>query len=368
MQSHNFCAGPAALPPQVYAQAAAAITNFNNTGVSILSISHRSEAFKAILYEALNTARELLQLPSADFELLLLPGGASQQFAMVPLNLLHPQGQAAYLVSGHWAKLAALEAQRIRPNCQIIDSAEAQQYRCLPQLPQNFNDKQQYTYLHLTTNNTIYGTQWATLPLVNCPIVADASSDLLAAPLQNIERLGFIYACVQKNIGAAGVTLVAIRKEFLQQSQKSGTQTNQQLPNIFNYQAHIKAKSLYSTPPVFSVYCTYLMLQWVKQQGLEQLARHNQLKAQTFYTELDENPLFEGHAHPQHRSKMNAVFTCKNPDLIPVFAQFAAQNQITGIDGHRTIGGFRISFYNAIPLKSVQYLTEIMQAFTQKYG
>lgn len=353
---YNFGAGPSALPDEVFEQAAAAVIDFNSSGLSILEISHRSDLFLDVMEEAESLIRKLLDIPE-DYEVLFLQGGGSQQFAMIPLNLLSYDKTAYFVDSGVWAKKAFEESERIGRSVVLASSSES----TYSYIPKEFSVPEDAAYLHITTNNTIYGTQWFDVPKVNCPLVADASSDILCQNI-NVADYGLIYAGAQKNLGPAGITVVIVKKELLGSSKRV-------LPKIFDYNEHAKAKSLYNTPPVYAIYVMLLMLRWIeKTGGITAIEKLNREKATLLYGEIDRNPLFKGHAVTEDRSLMNIVFQMVNPEMEKKFLEVTKQLNIVGIKGHRSFGGFRVSLYNAIPLSHVEYLVSIMNDFSQEFA
>lgn len=353
---YNFGAGPSALPQEVLVEAAEAVKEYKSSGLSIMEISHRSSLFVDVMTEAESLLRKLMQVPEA-YEILFLQGGGSQQFAMIPLNLLPGHKIAYYIESGVWAKKAYEESKRIG-NTAILASSKESNYSYIPK---DLIVPDDAAYLHITTNNTIYGTQWFEIPKIDCPLVADASSDILCQNI-NVTDYGLIYAGAQKNLGPAGVTIVIIKKELLGSSKRT-------LPKIFDYQEHVNAKSLYNTPPVYPIYVTLLTLRWLeKNGGISAIEKINREKASLLYQEIDRNPLFKGHAEENDRSLMNVVFHTINPELEKKFLEVATQSNVVGIKGHRTFGGFRVSLYNAIPLAHVQYLVDLMKEFAVKFG
>jgi phosphoserine aminotransferase len=353
---HNFNGGPSILPKTVFEQAAQAVLNFNNTNLSILEIGHRTPAFQNIMDEARALLKEHMQL-GQNHEVLFLHGGASTQFMQVPLNLLDAKKTAAYADTGVWSSKAIKEA-KLYGNVQVVCSGKENNYSSIQK---NFAVPTDASYLHITTNNTIYGTQWQNIPFTSNPMVADMSSDILSRQL-DFNKFDLIYAGAQKNIGAAGVNVLVINKNIL-------GKVNRTLPTIMDYRNHITEGSMLNTPPVFAVYICLLTLQWLKAQGgvsaIEQL---NNQKAATLYAEIDRNPLFKGTVATEDRSKMNVCFVTNNPTHEKPFLQFAEQNNIYGIKGHRSVGGFRASLYNALPISSVQHLVQLMQTFEQKMG
>ncbi|MGB1204347.1 MAG: 3-phosphoserine/phosphohydroxythreonine transaminase [Chitinophagales bacterium] len=355
MKKINFCAGPAMMPKTVFEQAAEAVLNYKNTGLSLLEISHRTHWFDEIIEGAFDIIRELLNL-SDDYELLFLTGGASTQFYQVPYNLLAQTKTAAHLHTGRWAD-KALEEAKLFGNVEMIASAADKNFSYIPRIQKPTKD---YAYLHITTNNTVCGTQMHEMPQVDCPIVADMSSDIFSKPI-DVSPFGLIYAGVQKNMGPAGATLVIIRKDMLGKVQR-------QMPTMIDYRTHIKKKSIFNTPPVFPIYCSYLTLKWIKERGLAKIEADNIAKANLLYNELDRNALFEGTTARKDRSLMNVTFRGTNPNLDGDFMKFVAAENCIGLKGHRSMGGFRASIYNAMDISNVQNFVEILQRFEQKYG
>lgn len=356
MKIHNFSAGPAILPAKVIKEAAKGILNFNDTGLSILEMSHRSKDIGAMIDEATQSVRDLLQLSDA-YEVLWLTGGASTQFVTIPMNLLGQDETAAYVDTGTWAS-KAIEAAQDFGNIAVIASSKETTYDNIPKkwkLPDNTK------YLHLTSNNTIYGTQYQSFPDVNVPIVCDMSSDIFSRPIP-VDKFGLIYAGAQKNLGPAGVTLAIVRKDIL-------GKVNRTIPKMFDYKTFIKEKSMYNTPPVYAIYVCMLTMRWIKEQGgLVAMERKNKAKARILYNEIDSNPLFKGNVAKKDRSMMNICFTMHNRDLEPLFGKFAKENGMSGIEGHRSVGGFRASVYNAMPPKSIKLLAELMNEFAKTHG
>lgn len=357
MKKHNFNAGPAILPAEVFAEASEAVLDFQGMGLSLLEISHRSKPFEAVMQEAEQLVRELLSL-SDDFAVLFLSGGASTQFFMAPMNLLNTEDTAGYVDTGAWANKAIKEAKAFG-QIQVLASSKSDNYSYIPN---GYEIPSDLRYLHLTSNNTIFGTQLHSWPETTVPIVADMSSDIFSRPL-DIAKFGMIYAGAQKNMGPAGVTLVVIRKDLL-------GKVSRHLPSMLNYQIHIDNGSMYNTPPVFPIYLSMLTMRWVKKQGgLAAMEAHNTAKGHLFYGELDSNPLFKGNVvNKADRSLMNATFLTVNPDLEKPFLDVCKEAGIDGIKGHRSVGGFRASMYNAMPMESVQVLVDVMQQFAAKHG
>jgi len=353
---HNFNAGPSILPKEVFEQASEAILNFNNTGLSILELGHRTSLFLEVMNEARELVKELMHLDN-NHEVLFLHGGASTQFMQVPMNLLNKNETAAYAETGIWADKAIKEA-RLFGNVNIVCSSRESNFTYIPK---DFAVPTNAKYFHITTNNTIHGTQWQKMPSVSVPFVADMSSDILSREI-DFNSFGLIYAGAQKNIGAAGVNLVVVNKNIL------GT-VNRTIPTIMDYRNHIKEGSILNTPPVFAVYVCLLTLRWLKEQGgVSAIEKLNNEKAALLYNEIDTNPMFTGNVAKEDRSKMNVCFVIKNKDLEEEFLSFTKKQGIVGIKGHRTAGGFRASLYNALPLESVKVLADIMKDFALKHN
>lgn len=356
MKLHNFNSGPSILPAPVLEEAAAAIHQFNKTGLSILEIGHRTPAFGEVIEEARASVKQLMQL-SDEYDVLFLHGGATTQFMQVPMNLLNPSDTAAYCINGIWGKKAAKEAGFFGKVLVAADTADVQ-HTCIRQ-PEELPDDT--VYLHITTNNTVEGTQWHQLPQTTIPLVADMSSDIFSRTL-DYSRFDCIYAGAQKNMGAAGVNLIAIKKNLL-------ANRKHPIPAIMDFQQHIAAGSLMNTPPVFAVYVSMLTLRWIiKEGGLEEMEKRNAEKSSLLYQTLDQNPLFVGRVAPEDRSWMNAVFFLDNPLHEAPFLDLCKQEGMIGVKGYRTVGGIRVSMYNALELSSVQAFCDLMNYFTEKYG
>ena len=350
MKVHNFSAGPCILPQEVFEKAAQAVLNLDNSGLSILEISHRSDAFIAIMEEARALVLELMELDSKQYEVLFLQGGASMEFLRVPYNLLAENQTAAYLETGNWASLAITEA-RAFGTVAIVGSSKNENYNYIPK---DYAIPDEAAYFHCTSNNTIYGTQIHEFPKTNVPLVCDMSSDIFSRKI-DFASFDVIYAGAQKNMGPAGVTLVVVKKEVLGKSRRN-------IPNILDYQKHIVAKSMYNTPPVFAVYTSLLTLQWLKNQGgILAIEALNKEKAALLYAEIDRNPLFKGTANNADRSLMNVTFVLNDAGQTEKFAEICESKGISGIIGHRSVGGYRASLYNALPKESVQALVNAMQ-------
>jgi len=347
----NFDAGPAALPEAVLQQASEAIINYNNSGLSILEIAHRGSLFSSILEEANGLVKELLSLDD-DYEVLWLQGGGRLQFAMVPMNFLGENETAGYIDSGRWAA-EAMESAALYGNVKTVASSRGDNYTYIPSWQQE--NVKGLRYLHITTNNTIYGTQFPYLPETDIPLIADMSSEIFSRRL-DYSKFGLIYAVAQKNIGPAGVTLVVVHRSLLQEQRRI-------LPGILSYRDMAKHKSVLNTPPVFAIYCSLLTLRWIKNKGLAEIERENEQKATLLYETIDNSKLFYGIAEKAYRSKMNVCFRMYAEDRTSEFIGFALQNGITGIKGHRSTGGFRVSLYNAISLQDVEKLARLLEQF-----
>jgi phosphoserine aminotransferase len=351
---HNFGAGPGILPHEVLKQAAAAVVDFNGIGLSLLEISHRSAEFEAVLDEAVKLVKELLEVPEG-YSVLFLQGGASTQFAMVPYNLLPSTGKAAYVESGVWANKALKEAKFFGEVDVIATSKESN----FTYIPKDYAVPTDAAYLHLTSNNTIYGTQLHEFPASPIPVVCDMSSDIFSRKI-NVADFGIIYAGAQKNMGPAGTTLVIVKDEILGKADRK-------IPAMLNYQVQIEGGSMYNTPPVFAIYVSMLTLNWVKSKGgVEALAKENKAKSAALYTEIDRNPLFKAVCAVEDRSDMNVCFVMENPELEKPFLKLCDEKGIVGIKGHRSVGGFRASIYNALPITSVHVLIDAMQEFQEE--
>jgi len=356
MKKHNFGAGPGILPEQAIKQSADALLNLNNTGLSILEISHRSKDFDEVLANAQALVRELLNVPD-NYSVLFLQGGASTQFAMVPMNLLPEGGSAAYVETGVWAKKAIKEAS-LFGETKVVASSKDKNYSYIPK---DFIIPSDASYLHITSNNTIYGTQLAEFPDSPVPVVCDMSSDIFSRPV-DVSKFDLIYAGAQKNMGPAGVTLVIMKNDICG---KAG----RQIPSMLNYQTHIDANSLYNTPPVFAIYVCMATLQWLKSVGgVNAIHAINKQKGSLLYSEIDSNPMFKGTAVTEDRSYMNACFLLNDEKLNDTFLDVVKKENIIGLKGHRSVGGFRASMYNALGIDSVQYLVSVMSDFTKKHS
>ncbi|WP_062236654.1 3-phosphoserine/phosphohydroxythreonine transaminase [Fictibacillus sp. FJAT-27399] len=357
-QVYNFNAGPAALPRQVLEKAKEEFLDFQDTGISIMEHSHRGKHYEEVHEEAKKLLKELLSIPD-QYEVLFLQGGASLQFAMIPMNFMKPDEQSGYILTGSWSEKALKEASKFGDVKEIV-SGKASNYASIPDLP-SFSPEE-YSYVHITSNNTIYGTQWASFDGIDHPfLIADMSSDILSRRIP-VDKFGLIYAGAQKNLGPAGVTVVIFRKDAAELA-------NEGLPAILSYETHIKNRSLYNTPPTFSIYLLKLVLEWAKNLGgLGELEKRNQEKAQLIYEAIDQSSgFYSGHAAEDSRSLMNITFTLQNEDLTKQFLKEANKQGFYGLAGHRSIGGCRASAYNAVPLEACQALRNFMENFQKKH-
>ena len=349
MKKHNFSAGPSILAPEVFQKASQALLDFEGTGLSVIEVSHRSPEFVRVIERACALALEIAGLDDS-YTTLFLQGGASMQFLMVPYNLL--ETKAAYIDTGTWANKAQKEA-ALFGNTEVIASSKADGYKYIPK---NVTVPTDANYLHITTNNTIYGTEFHSLPQTDVPLVADMSSDIFSRPL-DYKQFSLIYAGSQKNLGASGSTLVIVKKDIL-------GKVSRKLPSMMDYQLHIKNDSMFNTPSTFAVYVNLLVLEWIQAQGgLQALGKRNQAKADLLYGEIDRNPLVVGYANKEDRSLMNVVFNLTDESTKERFDALCKEANISGIKGHRSVGGYRASIYNALPLESVQVLVDVLKEF-----
>lgn len=349
MKKHNFSAGPSILPQPVMQKAAEAVINFNGSDLSLIEISHRSKDFVEVMEQARHLALEHLGLLNKGYQALFLQGGASMQFLMAAYNLL--ENKAAYLNTGTWSDKAIKEA-KIFGEVIEVASSKGNNFNFVPK---NYSVPDDVDYFHCTSNNTIYGTQLQDFPDTSVPMVCDMSSDIFSRQL-DFTKFALIYAGAQKNMGPAGTTLVIIREDILGKVSRS-------IPSMLSYQAHIEKESMYNTPSVFAVYVSMLTLQWLKDMGgISAMEKLNTQKSELLYQEIDRNPLFTGFvANKEDRSKMNATFNLKNEQFKETFDIHLKQAGISGLNGHRSVGGYRASMYNALPLESVKLLVELMQ-------
>ena len=353
MKKHNFSAGPCILPKEVLKEASQAILNFNNDNLSLIEISHRSKPFTDVMKKAIALVKELLEVPEG-YSVLFLQGGASLEFLMVPFNLMKEGGKAAYTNTGAWAKKAITEAKSLGDTVVVGDSSD-KNYNYIPKGYEIPND---VDYFHCTSNNTIYGTQMKNFPTVPTLMVCDMSSDIFSRTIE-VSKFDLIYAGAQKNMGPAGTTLVIVKDEIL-------GKTGRKIPTMLNYNTHISKGSMFNTPPVFAIYVSMLTLQWLKDfGGVEAIEKTNQEKADLLYSEIDRNPLFEGTANKEDRSNMNVCFLLTDSSKEEMFNKMWQEAGINGLKGHRSVGGYRASLYNALPNESVQILVNIMRKLEQ---
>lgn len=349
MKKHNFSAGPSILPQEVIKKAADALLNFDGLDLSVIEISHRSKEFVDVMENACNLVKELLNLPSG-YSVLFLQGGASLEFLRVPYNLLKIDGKAAYLDTGTWSTNAIKEAKTIG-NVEVVASSKDKGYNYIPK---NYAIPSDADYFHCTSNNTIFGTQLKSFPKTNRPLICDMSSDIFSRQL-DFSQFDIIYAGAQKNMGPAGTTLIVIKDEILG---KSG----RKIPSILDYRAHIAKESMFNTPAVFAVYVSMLTLEWLKNLGgIPAIEKLNEAKAALIYAEIDRNPLFKGYSEKEDRSLMNATFNLVDEANKDAFDKIWSAAGISGLKGHRSVGGYRASMYNALPLESVQVLVDAMK-------
>ena len=358
-RAHNFGAGPAALPLEVLEEARGELVDFRGAGMSLLEMSHRSKAYDAVHREALAGLARVLGVP-AGWSVLLLQGGASLQFSMVPMNLMHPRRSADYLVTGEWAKKATREAER-EGRVRVAATTEAEGFRRIPE-PGELDLDPEADYVHLTTNNTLYGTQWRQPPDTGAvPLAADMSSDVLSRPVP-WQRYGLVYAGAQKNLGPAGVTLVVVRDDLLVRALET-------LPIILRYRTHAASRSLYHTPPCWSIYVLGLACAWVARQGgVAAMAAAAEARSGRLYALLDGGGFYRGTAEPASRSRMNVTFRLPSEELEKRFLAAAAEEGLVNLKGHRAVGGIRASLYNAMPMAGVDALCAFMADFERRRG
>jgi phosphoserine aminotransferase len=355
----NFSAGPAILPLEVLEEAQRDLLALPGVGLSVLEISHRSTAFDEVIEGCEADLRTLAGVPS-NYHVLFLQGGASLQFSMVPMNLLPAGGSADYIVTGAWAEKAVKEAKRVG-TVRIAASTEAENYVRVPKQSELSLDPAA-AYVHYTTNNTIFGTEFHDVPDVGTvPLVADTSSDMFSRPI-DVEKYGLIYAGAQKNLGPSGVTLVIVRDDLVARTPKT-------LPTMLQYSVHAENKSMYNTPPVFGIYIMRLVLKWVLQEGgLAAMNERNARKADALYAEIDRTGFYRGHAHRDSRSRMNVTFRLPSEELEKKFVKESTAAGLDGLKGHRSVGGLRASIYNAFPQEGITALVQFMQEFERKNG
>ena len=349
MKKHNFSAGPCILPQEVLSQASQAIINFNDLDLSLIEISHRSKDFVEVMDTAQSLVLEHLNLQNKGYKALFLQGGASMEFLMVAYNLL--ESKAAYLNTGTWSSKAIKEA-RLFGGLKEVASSKDQNFNYIPK---NYSIPTDVDYFHCTSNNTIFGTQIKDFPKTNAPLICDMSSDIFSRQL-DFSKFSLIYAGAQKNMGPAGTTLVIVKEDIL-------GKVSREIPSMLDYKVHISKDSMFNTPSVFAVYVSMLTLQWLKNQGgVSQIEIQNKDKAALLYNEIDRNPLFKGFVtNPEDRSYMNATFNLLDDALQEKFDSSWKEAGINGLNGHRSVGGYRASMYNALPIESVQVLVDVMQ-------
>lgn len=351
MKKHNFSAGPCILPQEVLKKASEAVLNFNDLDLSLIEISHRSADFVAVMEKAKDLTLELLDLKGKGYSALFLQGGASLEFLMVPYNLLPEGGKSAYINTGTWSSKALKEAKLMGEAVEIASSKDSN----FNYIPKDYTIPEDVTYVHCTSNNTIFGTQMKAFPKTDKLLVCDMSSDIFSRNL-DFSQFDLIYAGAQKNMGPAGTTLVVVKDSIL-------GKTGHKIPSMLDYQIHIDKGSMFNTPPVFPVYVSMLTLEWLKGLGgIEGIEKLNEAKASLLYNEIDNNPLFEGVANKEDRSNMNVTFVLTDESKKERFDQLWKAAGISGINGHRSVGGYRASIYNAMPIESIQVLIDTMQA------
>ena len=352
---YNFSAGPSQLPECVLKKAAAEMLDYEGSGQSVMEMSHRSKVYDSIIKGAEALVRELMNVPD-NYKVLFLQGGASSQFAMVPLNLMNKNKKADYVITGQWAKKAYKEGSRYG-DAHVVASSEDKTFSYIPKLdPTTFDPDADF--FHICMNNTIYGTKWHTLPETgNVPLVADISSCLMSEPI-DVSKFGVLYAGAQKNLAPAGVTLVIIREDLIGNAMDI-------TPNMFNYKTHADADSLFNTPPCYTIYIAKLVMEWIKNEigGLEKMKELNEKKAKLLYDFLDSSEMFKGTVVPEDRSLMNVPFVTGDADLDAKFVKESTEAGFVNLKGHRSVGGMRASIYNAMPYEGVEKLVEFMKKF-----
>lgn len=353
---HNYSAGPCILPQEVFQKASEAVLNFNNLNLSLLEISHRSKDFIAVMENAQALVKEVLGVPEG-YYVLFLQGGASLGFLTTAHNYLKVGGKGAYVNTGTWASGAIKEAKHVGA-VDVIASSEDKKFSYIPK---GFAIPTDADYLHITTNNTIYGTQFKQIPTSPIPMIADMSSDIFSKAV-NVADFDMIYAGAQKNLGPAGATVYIVKEDSL-------GKTGRKIPAMLDLQLQISKESMYNTPPVFSIYVSMLTLEWLKANGgIPWIEARNNAKAALLYNEIDANPMFKGVAETEDRSNMNATFVLTNEALTKDFDAMLKAANISGLTGHRSVGGYRASMYNALPLESVQVLVDVMKQFGKQFG
>ncbi|MBO5930339.1 MAG: 3-phosphoserine/phosphohydroxythreonine transaminase [Clostridia bacterium] len=351
---YNFSAGPSMLPEAVLEEAAKQMTNYEGCGMSVMEMSHRSAEYEAIIGKAESLLRELMHIPD-NYKVLFLQGGASSQFAMIPLNLMKKSKKAYYVITGQWSKKAAQEAEKYGSVNKVASSAD-KTFSYIPEIDSATFDKDA-DYFHITLNNTIYGTRYTSLPDTgDVPLVADASSNILSEPI-DITRFGLLYAGAQKNMGPAGVTVVIIREDLISGAIEGA-------PTMFDYKIHAENGSMYNTPPTYAIYICMLVFDWLKKLGgIEKMHEINVQKAKILYDYLDSSKLFRGTVEKKDRSLMNVPFVTDDDELNAKFIKEAKANGFVNLKGHRSVGGMRASIYNAMPVEGVEALVDFMKKF-----
>ena len=353
MKVHNFSAGPSILPNSVIKEASKGILNINNSGLSLLEISHRSKDFIDIMDKATSLALKLLNLENKGYKALFLQGGASNQFLMAAYNLL--ENKAGYLNTGVWSTKALKEAKLFGEAVEVASSKD----KNFNYIPKGYSIDSDLDYFHITTNNTIFGTQIKEIPNSSVNMVCDMSSDIFSRKI-DFSKFALIYAGAQKNMGPAGTTLVIIKEDIL-------GKVSRKIPSMLDYQMHIDKESMFNTPPVFAVYTSMLTLEWLnKNGGIESIESKNNAKAELIYDAIDKSDLFKGFAAKEDRSSMNATFNLINQDHKELFDKLSKEANINGINGHRSVGGYRASIYNALDIESVKVLVEVMNELKRK--
>ena len=353
MRKHNFNAGPSILPIEVMKSASEAVKNLNNSGLSLIEISHRSRDFVQIMEKARSLSLELLNLENKGYKALFLQGGASLQFLMSAYNLL--DRKAGYLNTGSWSTKAIKEARLFGEVIELASSKD----KNFNYIPKDYIIESNLDYIHITTNNTIFGTQIKRIPESNVSLIADMSSDIFSRNI-DFSKFDLIYAGAQKNMGPAGTTLVVIKEDIL-------GKVDRNIPSMLDYRIHIEKDSMFNTPPVFAVYTSMLTLEWIKKNGgIKSIEENNRIKANLIYNEIDSNDLFEGFAAFEDRSQMNATFNLKNDSHREIFDKMCLDANISGINGHRSVGGYRASIYNSLDISSVNILIDVMKELKNK--
>ncbi|SHG19731.1 phosphoserine aminotransferase apoenzyme [Salegentibacter echinorum] len=353
MKKHNFSAGPCILPQEVFEEASQGILDFQNSGLSILEISHRSEAFVSVIEEARSLALQLLGLENKGYSALFLHGGASTQFLMTAYNFLNKK--AGYLNTGTWSSKAIKEAKLFGEVVEVGSSKD----KNFNYIPKDYKIPSGLDYLHCTSNNTIYGTQIKDFPNIDAPLFCDMSSDIFSREM-DFSKFDLIYAGAQKNMGPAGTTLVVIKNDLIKKVER-------EVPSMLNYKVHLEKDSMFNTPAVYAVYVSLLTLRWIKNNGgIKAMEQNNNAKADLLYKEIDRNPLFKGFAAPEDRSPMNVTFNLTDESRKEAFDELWKNAGINGLNGHRSVGGYRASMYNALRLESVEVLVSCMQKLEEQ--